>query len=343
MEVSMRTGSELNIAVKPFQEEDRGKSWRLLATTLGVLIGALVAIPLLPSGGAWMALKVALGVLVGLVQIRFFIFYHDYLHGAIFHDSKLASAVMSVCGFYLLAVRSVWKETHNYHHKNNAKLIGSSIGSFPVVTVGMWNAMTPLQRRLYRFLRHPITIFTGYFTVFLIGMTLSPFKRDPKSHWGGPLAVLIHLGLLVTVGLTLGWSTALCMVFLPSFLALGLGSYLFFVQHNFPAMKLKDRRNWDYTFAALKSSSMFDMSPLMHWFTGNIGYHHIHHLNHRIPFYRLPEAMAAVPELQAPGRTSWRLSDIASCLSLAVWDPDKDRMLTYDELDSTVTEQPVAA
>ncbi len=339
----MRTGSELNIAVKPFQEEDRGHSWQLLLITLAVLLGTLTAIIALPSSGAWVPLKVALGALAGLVQIRFFIFYHDYLHGAIFHESKLASALMSLGGFYMLAVRSVWKETHNYHHKNNAKLIGSAIGSFPVVTVGMWNAMSPTQRRLYKILRHPVTIFTGYFTVFLIGMTLSPFKRDPKAHWGGPLAVLIHFAMLVGAALAFGWTTALCLIFVPSFVALGLGSYLFFVQHNFPAMKLKDRRSWDYTFAALKSSSMFEMSPLMHWFTGNIGFHHIHHLNHRIPFYRLPEAMAAIPELQAPGRTSWKLSDMAACLDLAVWDPDKDRMLTYAELDRPVAEQAVAA
>ncbi|MBL8786929.1 MAG: fatty acid desaturase [Deltaproteobacteria bacterium] len=336
-----RTGSELNQAVKPFQEEDRKKSWSLLITTLLILMAGLAGIALLPAA-AWPA-KIALGVFVGLMQIRLFIFYHDYLHGAIFHESKAASVIMSVTGYYMLAVRSVWRETHNYHHKNNAKLIGSAIGSFPVVTVGMWNSMTPKQRTLYRVLRHPVTIFMGYLTVFLVGMTVSPFKRDPKQHWGGPLAIVIHVTLLVTLGLTLGWTDAICMVALPSFVALGLGSYLFFAQHNFPAMKLKDRRSWDYTFAALSSSSMFEMSPVLHWFTGNIGYHHIHHLNHRIPFYRLPEAMAAIPELQSPGRTSWKPADIAANLRLAVWDPEQDRMLTYSELDRPATRTAMAA
>jgi omega-6 fatty acid desaturase (delta-12 desaturase) len=335
----MRTGSDLNIAVKPFQEEDRAKSWRLLAITIGALLATLAGVILIP---AWPA-KLALGVLAGLLQIRLFIFYHDYLHGALFHDSKAASAIFSAVGFYMLAVRSVWRETHNYHHKNNAKLIGSAIGSFPVVTVGMWNSMSPTQKRLYRVVRHPATIFLGYLTVFLIGMTVSPFRRDPKAHWGGPLAVLVHVAMIVAAGLLFGWTTAVCLVALPSAVALGLGSYLFFAQHNFPDMKLKDRRSWDYTYAALKSSSMFEMGPVLHWFTGNIGYHHIHHLNHRIPFYRLPEAMAALPELQSPGRTSWRLADVSACLSLAVWDPERDRMLTYQELDRPVTEAALAA
>ncbi|MCC6621531.1 MAG: fatty acid desaturase [Deltaproteobacteria bacterium] len=323
-----RTGAELNQAVKPFQEEDRKKSWRLLAITLLALAAPLAGILVAP----WWPVQVALAILAGLVQIRLFIFYHDYNHGAILHDSKAGDVVMAIIGFYMMAVRSVWRETHNYHHKNNAKLIGSAIGSFPVVTVGMWNSMTPTQRRFYRVIRHPATIFLGYFTVFLIGMTLSPFKRDPKRHWGGPLSVVIHFAMFALLGLAVGWFTAFCFVILPLFVALGLGSYLFFAQHNFPDMKLRDRRSWDYTFAALSSSSMFDMGPIMHWFTGNIGYHHIHHLNHRIPFYRLPEAMAAVPELQAPGRTTWKPADVVGCLRLAVWDPEKERMLTYAEI-----------
>jgi omega-6 fatty acid desaturase (delta-12 desaturase) len=286
---------------------------------------------------------VALGIIGGLVQVRLFIFYHDYLHGALFHGSRAAGVIMSLVGFFQLAVRSVWRETHNYHHKNNAKLIGSSIGSFPVVTIGMWNSMSRTQRRLYRAARHPATIFLGYLTVFLVGMTISPFKRDPKAHWGGPLSVVIHVGLIALIASTLGWVTAVTMICLPSLFLFGLGSYLFFAQHNFPAMKLRDRRSWDYTFAALKSSSMFDMSPLMHWFTGNIGYHHVHHLNHRIPFYRLPEAMAAIPELQSPGRTSWSPSDVAANLRLAVWDPEQNRMLTYAELDRPAVRPALAA
>lgn len=326
----MRTGSELNNAVKPFQVEDRARTLRLLVITVLTLFGGLAAVVAIPSD-LW-PLKFVAGAFVGLVQIRLFIFYHDYLHGAILTKSKGASTFFALVGIYMMAVRSVWKETHDYHHKNNAKLIGSAIGSFPVVTIGMWRSMTPLQKKLYRFIRHPLSIFGGYFTVFLIGMTFSPFKREPKRHFMGPVSVAIHIGLFVLVGVLTDWVTGLAMIIFPSFLALGLGSYLFYVQHNFPAMQLRDRRTWDYTFAALRSSSMFDMSPIMHWFTGNIGFHHIHHLNHRIPFYRLPEAMAAIPELQEPGRTSWKPKDMAECLSLAVWDPEQQRMLRWDEV-----------
>ncbi len=88
---------------------------------------------------------------------------------------------------------------------------------------------------------------------------------------------------------------------------------------------------WDFAFAALRSSSFIRANPLMHWFTGNIGYHHVHHLNSRIPFYRLPEAMAAIEGLQSPGTTSLSPKDIVRCLRLHLWDPDQDRFVSFRE------------
>lgn len=299
-------------------------------TCIAVVLALMVGVALTPVW--WVQLLLAM--VLGLTQVRLFIFYHDYLHGAILRRSKTAEWVMAVIGAFMLSVRSVWRETHNYHHKNNAKLIGSSIGSFPLVTTRMWRFMSPKQRLAYRIARHPIFIFGGYITVFLIGMSFLPFKRDPKKHWEGPVAVLLHFACIVGFGLTLGWWTSLCMIVIPKVFAFGAGSYLFYAQHNFPDIKLRERRQWDYNFAALNSSSMFDMSGVMHWLTGNIGYHHIHHLNHRIPFYNLPKAMAELPELQVPGRTSWKPRDVIACLRCKLWDPKEQRMVSFRELES---------
>lgn len=323
----MRTGTDLVQATKPFVAEDRGRSWRSFVTTAAIVFALLVAIVVVPQ---WWA-KGLLGALLGLVQIRLFIFYHDYLHGALLRRSKLAESLMAVVGCYMLSVRSVWRETHNYHHKNNAKMIGSAIGSFPLVTTKMWARMNKSQRLQYRLVRHPLFIFGGYFTVFLLGMSLPPYKRDPEKHRGAPWAVLAHVAILVALAFAFDPWTAVAMWVLPNALSMGLGSYLFYAQHNFPDIQLRGRREWDYTFAAMNSSSMFDMSRLMHWFTGNIGYHHIHHLNHRIPFYRLPEAYGALEELQQPGRTSWRPADVMACLRCNLWDPDLQRMVSFRE------------
>ena len=109
----------------------------------------------------------------------------------------------------------------------------------------------------------------------------------------------------------------------------GTGAYLFYAQHNYPGVALKLGKDWNYVTAALKSSSFIKMHPVLNWFTANIGYHHVHHLNHRIPFYKLPKAMAAIKELHNPGVTSLRPWDVYKCLRLKLWDVNEDRLVSF--------------
>jgi acyl-lipid omega-6 desaturase (Delta-12 desaturase) len=325
-----RAGAALVRATKPFSEEIPAVTWRLLILTLIAHSAALGVAAFAP----WWPMQLLGGCVAGAILVRLFIFYHDYLHGAVFRDSALGRAAMVAYGWFILAPPPVWEQTHNYHHQNNAKMLGAAIGSYPTVSVRMFAVMTPSQRRWYRFARNPLTIVFGYFTSFVGGMCIAAFLRDPKTHWQGPAALVLHLGLIGGVALALGWPAALFAVVVPHFVSCALGSYLFYAQHNFPACEIRSREAWSYHHAALKASSMFDMHPVLHWFTGNIGYHHVHHLNHKIPFYRLPEAMAAIPELQDPGRTSWRPSDVWACLRLKLWDPQRNRLVGWAEAEA---------
>ena len=323
----MRTGPELIKASAPYAIEDRAKTWRLFAIAVAVY-GAFEAVAIFAP---WWPLRVLGGVMAALSTVRLFIFYHDYLHGALWRKSFAGKLVMWPVGLLTLNPPAVWRETHDYHHKNNAKILGAAIGSYPILTVEMYRTLSPNMRRGYLAVRHPLNMLLGHLTVFALGMCLRPFLRDPRTHWGGPLALLLHAAAFVAIGFGLGWGHALTGVLLPGWLTSTAGAYLFYAQHNFPDCELRGRKNWDYTAAALKSSSMMDMSPLMHWFTGNIGFHHVHHLNHNVPFYRLPEAMAAIPELQSPGRTSLRLGDIRAALRLKLWDNERGRLIGLDE------------
>lgn len=321
-----RKGAALIRESKVFSVEDVPTTWRLFVEAFVAYLlatGTALLSPLWP-------LQLLAGVVAGGVLVRLFIFYHDYLHGAIFRTSKLGHAFMVWVGWWLMAPPPVWRQTHDYHHRNNAKMVGASIGSFPVVTTDMWKEMNASQRFWYTFARHPLTILFGYFTIFIGGMCVSAFLREPKTHWQGIGAMLLHFAVLGGVGSLLGVKAAFFGVFLPLFVACALGGYLFYVQHNFPTAEIRARQDWTYHHAALRASSMFDMPAWMHWFTGNIGYHHVHHLNHQIPFYRLPEAMAGMEALQDPGRTSWRLSDIVECLRLKFWDVEKNRFVGWD-------------
>ena len=322
-----RAGAALVRASKPFAEEDLAKTWRLFLTTLlayGAAFGVALFAPYWP-------IQLLGSIVAGMIVVRIFIFYHDYLHGAVFRGSQLGHAAMVATGWLMMVPPPVWRETHDYHHRNNAKMLGASIGSFPIATVGMWERMSERDRFWYRVARNPLTILFGYFTVFFAGMCVAAFVRDPKNHWQGPMAVLTHATMVGIVWWLLGPVSALLGVVLPLFIATGAGSYLFYAQHNFPTAELRSREAWTYHHAALRASSMFDMPGWMHWFTGNIGYHHVHHLNHQIPFYRLPEAMEAMPELQNPGRTSWRPSDVWACLRLKLWDPDKNALVPWTQ------------
>lgn len=337
----MRTGPALVKASHAYAKECPRTTWGLFTTTVLAFAAGWAAVLLTPT--TWWPVQLVASIYLGLVGVRLFIFYHDYCHGALFRGSRPGTLAMTAVGFYTLAVPSVWRETHDYHHKNNAKLTGSSIGSYPTVSLGLYRGMRPAQRRSLKVIRHPAVIALGLFTTFFLGMCLAPFRRDPKRHWAAPVAAVVWWLVFAALALGFGLWKASLVWFVPCFIHAGLGSYLFYAQHNFPDAELRDRRKWEYTHAALKASSYFTMPRWMHWFTGNIGYHHVHHLNHKIPFYRLPEAMDGMPELQSPGRTSWRPADIVACLRCAVWDPESGRMISFREADAHLEAKPVAA
>jgi omega-6 fatty acid desaturase (delta-12 desaturase) len=257
------------------------------------------------------------------------------MHGAILRRSRLARAFFHLYGVLVLTPPRGWRETHNYHHAHTGQLVGSQIGSFWTVSLPMWWQMKPAHRLLYRMVRHPITIAFAYLTVFLWGMCASSLLRSPRKHWDSAVALVVHAAASLALVHFAGAATWLAVLLLPLALACALGAYLFYAQHNFPGVGIRPREAWSWTAAALESSSYMEMGPVMRWFTANIGYHHVHHLNPAIPFYRLPEAMAAVPELARPRRTSLWPRDVFECLRLAVWDPREARMLTPPEARAT--------
>ena len=330
-EFTISLDKQLLIDSREFAADQRVKSWWHLVSTLTVLLACTLIAWLTPM--IWVR---ALGsFLMGLVIVRMFIIYHDHQHGAIFKDSKLANAILCMYGFFVLTPPSVWRRSHNHHHKNNSKLFGASIGSFPIMTTEDYRNATWAQKLEYRIARSPLVIMFGYVTVFLFGMCLRPLLMDPRQHLDAPVALVVHFGFLAACWWLCGWQTALFVFVLPTWVAMISGAYLFYVQHNFPGAKIRDDEEWTYVGAALHSSSYLEMGPILNWLTGNIGYHHVHHLNAKIPFYRLPETMRAFLALQKPTRISLSVRDIVRCLRLKLWDVSKDRFVTFSEAKKT--------
>lgn len=317
------SGKQLILATKVFAKEDRRKSWWYALSTLALLLAAMA----LAFWAPWWQLKVGAGIAQGLLIVRFFVIYHDYLHHTILQKSALANFIMTAFGLYILAPKSIWKRSHDYHHGHNSKLFSASIGSYPVATKRKFERMSAKERRVYLMTRHPLTILLGYLSMFLFGMCVNSLMSSPKKHWDSLVAILAHGLLIGLVAGFLGWQAWLAGIMIPFFISTGIGAYLFYAQHNFPGVLFQSNEDWAYETAALKSSSYMKTNAFWAWVTANIGYHHIHHLNSRIPFYRLPEAMAKMPELQTPTVTTLSFKDIRACLKLKVWDAERQKMV----------------
>ena len=193
------------------------------------------------------------------------------------------------------------------------------------MTSADWAKADRWARLRYVLQRHPVTIACGYLTIFLYGMCVRSFVVDPRRHADSGIALLLHATLVALLAVWAPW-LMLFLVVVPMTIASALGAYLFYAQHNFPAVQILQRAEWTFVRAALQSSSYIQMNGPMRWFTGNIGYHHVHHVNAKIPFYRLPEAMAGMVQLQSPGTTSLSPRQIWRCLRLRVWDQQLRRM-----------------
>ncbi len=302
------------------------RSWWHLLSALA-LIGGLETLALLSL--PW-PIRLAASIVAGLVIVRGFILYHDYSHSSILRSSTIAKVIFNAYGLLVLSPPRAWRQTHNYHHSHTARISSAHIGSYPVLTTESWHKAPLPQRIAYRIVRHPLTIALGYLSVFIYGMCCSSFLRDPRRNWDSLLALVVHAGLAALILATLGGWALFFGFILPLLVSCGFGAYLFYAQHNFEGVRYYDTRDkWSFAQAALESSSYLELGPIMRWFSGNIGYHHIHHFNPRIPFYRLPAVMKAIPELQAPYVTTLRPRDVLASFRQNLWDSEESRMISY--------------
>jgi omega-6 fatty acid desaturase (delta-12 desaturase) len=320
----MRTGRDLIMATLPFAKEVKWKSWFHVLSTFILLI-AVNTVVFLP---VHLVFRVAASIFSGLIIVRMFVIYHDNQHQSILYKSKLGDAIFTLFGIYVLAPKSIWKRSHDYHHNHNSKLFSASIGSYPIVTKNKFVKMSRKRQVSYLAIRHPLTIAFGYIIVFMYGLCIQSFLSKAKEHWDSLISLVLHFAFMGFAWYFFDWQTMLLAITIPFMIACSIGSYLFYAQHNFPGVAFKENKiEWSYNHAALESSSYMVMNPFWSWVTANIGYHHIHHLNSRIPFYRLPEIMKSLPELQHPKTTTLNPKDIIACFKLKVWDTEKQQMV----------------
>jgi omega-6 fatty acid desaturase (delta-12 desaturase) len=332
----MRSWNEI---LKPYKGAHTGKSLFQLVTTLALFALGWYAMFRSLEVGWW--LTWLLSVPTAGLFTRLFIFQHDCGHGAFFRTSGANNAVGSVLGVITLFPYQYWRRTHALHHATSGDLDRRELGDIATLTVDEYLARSGWGRLGYRIFRSMfVLLVVGPIWQFVLKHRLPlDIPRTWRREWASVLGTNLALAALLYVAhLTIGLG-AFALVHLPLIMTGGaLGIWLFYVQHQFEDTYWEHNPQWDFHRAGIEGSSFLDLPRALHWFTGNIGYHHIHHLASRIPNYNLRRCMEENPELQHVTRLSVRES--LRCARLKLWHEEIRQLIGFRELRALRRERP---
>jgi acyl-lipid omega-6 desaturase (Delta-12 desaturase) len=318
----------LRALVTPYLAPSPWRAWMQLLNTalpfLGVMTGMLIALDygVLPA--------MLLFPVGALLLVRLFIIQHDCGHGSFFKSAWANGLLGRALSVLTLTPYAFWRRDHALHHATTGNLDRRGAGDVTLLTLAEYRALPLIRRIAYRLYRHPLVMF-GVGPAWLILWILRVPRGSPWRRWRDWLSIVgtdaalagLITGLVLVLGplpVLLGWLPVML-------LAATIGVWLFYIQHQFEEAYWEPRRNWDFHAAALRGSSFYDLPGVLHWITGNIGFHHIHHLSCRIPNYRLKECHEANPMLQAAPRLTLRES--LRCARLALWDTEHRKLVPF--------------
>jgi omega-6 fatty acid desaturase (delta-12 desaturase) len=322
-------------AVRKYQKSDTGRSvWQLINSVVPYFIMWYLMIRSLEIS-YWLTLALAIPAAGFLVRI--FIIFHDCGHGAFLKNRKVSEVVGFITGMLVFTPHHQWWHRHAVHHATAGDLDRRGVGDVWTMTIDEYMEASPSQQRIYRIYRNPIAMFLiGPVFVFLFLNRFVP--KDTKSRERSSILMvdLTILGILILAYFTIGIKAYLLIQVPIMWIAASTGVWLFYVQHQFEDVYWERHENWDYTSAALDGSSFYKLPKLLQWFSGNIGFHHIHHLSPRIPNYYLEQCHEENPIFQVKPVT---LQSSLKSLSFRLWDEQNNQLVGYEALKGS---QPVA-
>lgn len=314
-----------------YRESSRARSLFELGVTAGALVLLWTAMWFSLSVGYWLTLLLAIPAAGFLV--RLFLIQHDCGHGAFFRGRSANDWVGRALGVLTLTPYDYWKRNHAIHHATSSNLDRRGIGDIETLTVEEYRARSWRGRIAYRLYRNPIVMFgIGPAYLFFIQHRLPVYQmRAGWRPWLSTMAtnaaiLLGSIAMMLWVGIG-----PFLLVHLPiMLLAASLGVWLFYVQHQYESVVWARDGSWTLPEAALAGSSHYDLPGILRWFTANIGVHHVHHLNSRIPCYRLRQVLRDHPELGGVGRLTLRQS--LAGVRLALWDEARQKLISFRDM-----------
>jgi omega-6 fatty acid desaturase (delta-12 desaturase) len=311
-----------------FRNPNRVKAvWQLANTLIPYFCLWYLMIQAMNLGFPYL-LTLALTLPAAAFLVRIFILFHDCVHGSFF-QSKMANTVFG----YLLGVLAFtsfedWRFSHLKHHTTYANLDMRGFGDIWTMTLSEYTNSSKKKRLLYRLYRNPaVLVGLGALFNFLLNNRL-PTRKVKRKELMGVILTNLLLGVIFLVALRfIGWRTYILIQLPVLWLAGAAGIWLFYVQHQFEGVYWARRSKWDPLRAAMEGSSFYQLPPVLRWFSSNIGYHHVHHLNPGIANYCLIQCYDSIPALQA--KAPLTIAQSLSSYRLKLWDEDQEKLVEF--------------
>ncbi len=315
--------------VKEYQQPNAWRaSWQIL-NSVGSYVALWYLMYLSLSVSWW--LTVPLAVLAGGILIRVFIIFHDCGHGSFFKSQKANHFWGFITGLLTFTPYNHWRWEHSVHHATSGNLERRGVGDVMTLTVNEYLESSRWKKFSYRLSRNPFVLFViAPLIIFLFAQRYPSSKakrREKLSVWRMNIAVL---GLAAALIAIYGWLPWLVIQLVIISVGGSAGFWLFYVQHQYEDAYWEREEVWEYTDAAMKGSSYYKLPKILQWFTGNIGFHHIHHLSPKIPNYNLERCHRSNPMFaQVPPLT---LMGSLKSLTLRLWDEKTGKLIGFGQL-----------
>ena len=317
--------------VARYQQPDLRKSIWQIANSYGGLLLCFALMYWSLNVSYWLTLLLALPT-AGML-VRTFIIQHDCGHGSFFKNRRANDSVGIACSIFTMIPYKFWRRSHAIHHAHHAELEERGIGDIWTMTVNEYRQAAWWLRLAYRVFRNPFFLFLVAPTINFVILTRLPVGGGSTWHNGERASVWwTNLAIAAWVSgasLLVGFGNVL-LVHLPVIIiAASVGTWLFYVQHQYERTYWEHTPEWDFTLAAMAGSSYYKLPRLLQWFTGNIGFHHIHHLSPRIPNYHLQDCHEQNPLFQRVVQLT--LVSSLKTMWLSLWDEEQRRIVTFRE------------